>query len=716
MNGKKHLALLGLALSLSSCAVFEHGSGAQAGNGSTSTAPGSDTRTGVAAVAGNQTVATLPVNDSDNEQQRLIDEINRVGEDVNLPGYTETPPQAVTPESEDIVELNYEQADLRVILEELAEAVDATIIIDPTIADKVSLRTSANRPLTQADIWPLVRLLTRQAGVTLEQIGNIYYARKMQGNIPEEVAVVGDTSSTASVIMQITPLTYVSIESALELLAPLVEPEGRVVRISNNNTLAISATASQLSRINELLAVIDADPFQNQGLHLYQLSNANAADVATELAELLVLIEGDNPAYQVKGLERINSILVTAPANRGFEEITRWVHILDADRQEQAEQLFHYRVKNLTATELAATLTSVFEVEDEEEVPVRPEANEPDQQTINFLTPDGNTVSRTVTAPAAATGSGGATEIAVSADLRVTIVADEATNSLLIRANPRDYRQLLATINQLDAVPLQVMINAVIAQVTLTDETRFGVDWTRVADNAATNAISTTTNTTFLPTGGLDGLLFTKSFLDGAARVEATLEAIASNNDVRLLARPSLTVVNNMEGEIQIGAEVPVQSGSTTTPSGDNLISSIQYRPTGIELYITPRINDDGVVNMTIRQVLSSVQEGTGVGSNPIFQNQEISTTVVVRDGENVVLGGLIQSSNGDVNTGVPGLNQIPVLGRLFSYQQDTSERKELFIVLRPEIVNLNDSNNAQYADILQRFDLAAEMFEDAGL
>ncbi len=715
MNGIKHLALLGLALSLSSCAVFEHSGGSQAGSASASTAPGTDTRTG-AATASSQAIATLPADDGDNEQQRLIDEINRVGQDVNLPGYTENPPTAVNPEAEDIVELNYEQADLRVILEELAEAVDATIIIDPTIADKVSLRTSANRPLTQADIWPLVRLLTRQAGVTLEQVGNVYYARKMQGNIPEEVAVAGDTSSTASVIMQITPLTYVSIESALELLAPLVEPEGRVVRISNNNTLAISATASQLSRINELLAVIDADPFQNQGLHLYQLTNANAADVATELAELLVLIEGANPAYQVKGLERINSILVTAPANRGFEEITRWVRILDADRQEQAEQLFHYRVKNLTATELATTLTSVFEIEDEEEAPVRPETNEPEQQTFNIVTPDGNTVSRTITAPTASPGSGAASEIAVSADLRVTIVADEATNSLLIRANPRDYRQLLATINQLDAVPLQVMINAVIAHVTLTDETRFGVDWTRVADNAATNAISTTTNTTFLPTGGLDGLLFTKSFLDGAARVEATLEAIASNNDVRLLARPSLTVVNNMEGEIQIGAEVPVQSGTQTTGTGDNIISSIQYRPTGIELYITPRINDDGVVNMTIRQVLSSIQEDTGVAGNPVFQNQEISTTVVVRDGENVVLGGLIQSTNGDVNTGVPGLNQVPVLGRLFSYQQDTAERKELFIVLRPEIVNLNDNNNAQYADILQRFDLAAEMFEDVGL
>ena len=185
---------------------------------------------------------------------------------------------------------------------------------------------------------------------------------------------------------------------------------------------------------------------------------------------------------------------------------------------------------------------------------------------------------------------------------------------------------------------------------------------------------------------------------------------------MRLLARPSLTVVNNMEGEIQIGAEVPVQSGTQTTGTGDNIISSIQYRPTGIELYITPRINDDGVVNMTIRQVLSSIQEDTGVAGNPVFQNQEISTTVVVRDGENVVLGGLIQSSNSDLNSGLPGVSRIPVLGALFGYQQDTAERKELFIVLRPEVVNLNESSSAAYAEILRRFELAAEMFEDAGL
>ncbi|MEY3667148.1 MAG: hypothetical protein RL572_688 [Pseudomonadota bacterium] len=710
VNTTRQLALLGLALGLSSCAALTSGgsAGAAAAGGSTAGA-----QPGNAPAAALSTPASGGESARAQEQQRLIDEINRVGTAASVPGYRDMAPTPVNPPADNFVELNYEQADLRVVLEELADALDISLIIDPTIADRVSLRTSANRPLTQADIWPLLRLLTRQAGVSIERNGAVYTARKQVGNVPEQISTPADADSlTGSMIMQITPLTFVSVESALEILTPLVEPDGRVVRIANNNTLAISASASQLVRINELLDVVDADPFQNQGLHLYQLSYANAAEVATELAEILTLIEGASPAYQVKGLERINAILVTAPANRGFEEISRWVRILDADRQEQAEQLFHYRVKNLTAVDLATTLTNVFALNQEQQDDT-PQPPREDAQTINIVTPDGGTVTRTLPVIGAVAAS---SDAVVSADLRVTIVADEATNSLLIRANPRDYRQLLATINQLDAVPLQVMINAVIAQITLTDETRFGVDWSRVADNVSVDALSTQTSTGFLPNGGLDGLLFTKSFLDGAARVEATLEAIASDNDVRLLARPSLTVVNNMEGEIQIGAEVPVQSGTQTTGIGDNIISSIQYRPTGIELYITPRINADGVVNMTIRQVLSSIQEDTGVAGNPVFQNQEISTTVVVRDGENVVLGGLIQSSNSDLNSGLPGVSRVPVLGGLFGYQQDVSERKELFIVLRPEVVNLNEGGAAAYTEILRRFELAAELFEDAGL
>ena len=208
--------------------------------------------------------------------------------------------------------------------------------------------------------------------------------------------------------------------------------------------------------------------------------------------------------------------------------------------------------------------------------------------------------------------------------------------------------------------------------------------------------------------------MFTRGFIDGSARVDATLEAIALNNEVRLLARPSLTVGNNQEGEIQIGAEVPVEAGESISAGGLST-TNIQYRDTGIGLLITPQINEDGVVNLIINQTLRSVDNSaSGINNNPVFNNQEITTTVVVKDGDNIVLGGLIQTDTEALNTGVPLLNRVPGLGNLFSYQQDNQERRELFIVLRPEVINLNDQAGPQYSDILDRFDLASELFEES--
>ena len=662
------------------------------------------------------------------EQQRLIGEINRVGAQPSVNGYREPVP-APNPEpsslsEDDIVELNYEQADLSLVLEQLADSLDMSVVMDPSLDMKVSLRTSTREPLSRDDIWPVMRLLARDAGVLIDRVGSVFNVRRGASNLPLEIATpatLGD--GTAPTIMQITPLVHVSADAAIELIQPLLEGEGTVRRLISGNSLAITAGESQLRRINELLFVVDTDPFANQGISLYPLSNASATEVATELEEILTLIEGATPAYQVKGIERINAIMVTAPARRGFDEIARWIEILDAASQEQVEQLFHYRVKNLSAKELGDTLSSVFESNDsrsdDDEANSRVRNNR-DQQEVVFEPPSGNPDAQGDNADAAPAGNDGGNRgpspsNAIAANLAVKIVADEATNSLLIRSTARDYRQLLTTINQLDAVPLQVMINAVIAQITLTESNEFGVDWSRVAVDSAVQPLSTSTSTNYTP-NGLGGLMFSKSFIDGAAQVDATLEAIAVNNDVQLLARPSLTVINNQEGEIQIGSQVPVEQGQAIGGAGVST-TNIQYRDTGIVLSITPQINDDGIVNLIIRQELSSVDSGAeGVNNNPVFNNQEINTTVVVRDGENVVLGGLIQADTENLNSGVPGLNRVPLLGGLFSYRQQTQQRKELFIVLRPEIVNLNAETSLQYRAVLERFELATQMIEEAGI
>ena len=713
------LRLLPLAIMLASCAGLTENRSGGAGDAereqAQSAAPAAPE---VEAEPSQQEIAVLPVA-SNAAQLELIAEINRDGAAPAGGPPIDVAPLPVDGDADEVVELNYEQADLRLVLEELAEALDISLVMDPGINRTVSLRTAEDRPLSRDDIWPLIRLLTRDAGVVVNRVGNVYNVRQVGAPATTDFVTPDSLDgSGAARIMQVTPLIYVSAEAAIEVIRPLLQSEGDVRRFTINNTLAISAGPEELERINQLLLLVDADPFLNQGIRVYPLENANALEVAEELTEILGLIEGENPSYQVRGIGRINALLVTAPATRGFDEVSRWVAILDAESQEQVEQLFMYRVKNLPAVEFAGTLTQVFEEEDE---PLPPTLQGQDeglatierQVNLDLVDNAGDEAGETV-APATPSASEPA-PAAVSANLQVRIVADEATNSLLIRASARDYRQLLTTISQLDVAPLQVMVNAVIAQITLGDDTRFGVDWSRVAEDAELAPIENTAQTSFTPV--LNGLMFTRGFLDGAARVEATLQAIAQNNEVRLLARPSLMVSNNQEGEIQIGAEVPIEAGQSIGVGGIST-TNIQYRPTGIELYITPQINEDGVVTLTIRQVLSSVDSAAaGVNNNPVFNNQEISTTVVVNNGENVVLGGLIQEEDENLNRGVPLLNRVPVIGGLFSFQRLSTERRELFIVLRPEIADLNaEDRGVQYSDILNRFELVSQLFENMGI
>lgn len=656
------------------------------------------------------------------ERAAAIADINRDGRTIQLGRFVEDAP-AVPQLTNDVVELNYEQEDLRTIFEQLGGVLNLNMVIDPTINTRVSMRTAPNNPLRAADIWPVMRQLARNAGVTIEQVGNTWEFTLNPSNIPAEILLPGELDDAASSeVLQVTPLTYVSIEAAETIINPLLQPAGSLIRLGPGNLLGIYGSPEQLARVNALLAVLDDDPFQNQGIQLYPLVNSSAAAVAEELKSVLRLIEGEQSSYQVQGLERINAVLVVAPAGRGFDEVSRWMRILDAESQEQGEQLFVYRVKNLTATTLAETLVNVFGEEDAA-ADGEQGADSTQGPQITTITPNGDNAAvpgpfggfsvTTNETPAAETG-------VVSGNLSVTIVADEDTNSLLVRASPREYRQLLTTIAQLDTVPLQVLINAVIGQVTLTDGMQFGIDWTRISMNSRLGLRFIPGSSAAFDANGNQvagsGLILERSFTDGAASIDAMLRAIGQDNETTLLARPSLFAMNNQEANFNVGSSVPVNSGVTVVGNGQST-ENISYQDVGILLTITPRINDDGFITLTIAQELSSVQEGAGgVAGNPTFTKQEISTTVVVADQETVTLGGLIQDDFSDANSGVPYLQEVPVLGRLFAYTNLKKERKELFIIIRPQIIRGDGRDNAQIQAFRASFTNVSNLLREAGL
>jgi general secretion pathway protein D len=170
---------------------------------------------------------------------------------------------------------------------------------------------------------------------------------------------------------------------------------------------------------------------------------------------------------------------------------------------------------------------------------------------------------------------------------------------------------------------------------------------------------------------------------------------------------------NNQQGEIVVGQSVPVESGSTVSGNG-TVVANIAYRDVGIVLTVTPRINEDGLINLEIFQSLSSVEDvAGGVNDNPIFTNQEITTTAVVANGSLIALGGLIQQEEGNSNTGIPGLRKIPGLKALFSYTEQTNVRRELFVILRPQIVDSDEAGRAVQQAFREKFEVLKEVLDE---
>ena len=590
------------------------------------------------------------------------------------------------------IQLDFEQVSLREILQIIGDALEITMIIDSTIGDKVTLRTSDEKPLTKKDLWPLLQLLLNDAGVVMEKRGSIFHLKKIDSHLPGTIGFPQKTltNSDSPEVMQITPLRYITSEAAPAIINPLIQPQGRIISLPMLNVIGIVTTPQRLVRINKLLKIIDADPFLHRGMRLFRLVNSKSTDVQAELEKILKAVSGNTDStYQVIALERINAVLVIAPPNSGFGEVALWVGILDERSEESGEQIFIYKVKNLEAEKLASTLTSVFKIE-----------NKKDAEDIEKQKHNESQAEDKKSEPLPVIGG----EIAVSAELKVTIVADESTNSLLIRANPRDYRQLLETIYALDQVPKEVMVNVVIAEVTLTKENKFGIDWKYIFDSNA-DQVRFSGNAT----DSFSGLVFNRTI----GNLTGLLNLISSTNDISILSRPSLLVRNNEEASINIGANEPflgsIESSSLTNNSYRT--QSVQYKDTGITVKVTPRINDNGIINLEIFQELSQLGPARTEQKLQSFIQRKIETSVVVRDGSAIIIGGMLETRTANNKQGLPGLMNMPILGSsIFSSSDKEIVRTELVLIIVPQIVNPEDDNRPIIRDFRQRMKLVSSL------
>lgn len=280
------------------------------------------------------------------------------------------------------------------------------------------------------------------------------------------------------------------------------------------------------------------------------------------------------------------------------------------------------------------------------------------------------------------------------------LIADDSRNVILIRALQPDYARIMNLLEKLDNIPRQVLIETLVAEVKLTNDLSYGIDW--FIENKAASILgndgvqSIVSDHVKIGDTAPGGLLY--KFLSPAGtvnNVKLFINALASTSDFTVLASPHVLVLNNESATVNVGDEVPIVTGetvrdSTTTDSFDR---TIQYKDTGIILTVTPQINYNGMITMELEQEISTAVETVVSGINsPTINKRKITTKLAVKNGQSILIGGLIRKDENKTNSGVPYLKDVPILGKFFSYTSENLTKSELLIMITPYVIETEDA------------------------
>ncbi len=636
----------------------------------------------------------VPAEEAGEEEEEPLEGV----EEEKPPARVEVlPPQPQKPaEGKQKVALDFQDAELQEVITALAEIVGINYIVDPKVKGKVNIHTSGEIPVE--DVLPILETIFEVNNVAAVKMGDIYKVipikdAQKQFLIPKVGSTVTDESSPDRIMLQIVPLRYISSTEMDKIIKRFVGKGGDSIDYADRNTLIIVDTADNVRKLLGLIDSVDVSIFDSMHVQFYELKEAEAVDLAKELEELFAAI-GIDPKKKKGGeivsfipIDRMNIILAVSTSPDAFDKIGEWVRKLDGTRQDIDEQIFIYFVENAKAVDIADIVKELY----------GEERSTREKKTTSRKTTSRDKDTKTKTPTATKTAAAKSSSLTGTKG-EVTIVVDETNNAIVVRALPQDYAKILKSIKMLDIIPRQVLIEVLIAEVGLDENSEFGVEWTLFDDYASLGGykgidrLGQNFNLSGLgqdlskPLGQTG---FTYAFASNA--LEAFLRAYSRENKVNILSTPHILAADNTEASIDVGQEVPIVTSEytpTTLEAGETYSRSIEYRDTGILLTVTPRINDKGLVAMEVNQEVSDISEQRIEGINsPIILKRQAETSLVVQDGRTIVIGGLIREKTDKTKEGLPILSKIPYLGMLFGYQKDTKNKVELLILITPHVI-----------------------------
>jgi general secretion pathway protein D len=624
-------------------------------------------------------------------------------------------------------DLNFNNAEIPAVAKALlGDLLQLNYAIDPRVQGTITL--SSGRPVQRADVLPLFESVLKLSGAMIIKEGPVY--KITPGG--EEVGGGSATRYAGGTIepgygLTVLPLRYMSAPAMLRALDSFAAKPGMLRADQARNLLLVMGSSTERASAIDAALALDVNWMKNQSVGIFPIRNANPETVIAELSNIFdTSKEGATGSLvRFQPVVRLNAVLAVAQTPGMIGQVRDWVARLDrADYESTTVRV--YRVRYGNARVMAAVLREVFTGQSAGQIGL------PGSADLSQLTP-GSSLQRSSTdgdqsgfgpRPGGSSGSGmqspssgrvdpmsqsrfgadqqqgqqqrpedrlaglgagsGTGQPPILANVRIT--ADVANNSLLIYANRDQYKIIEKAIFEMDRAPMQVAIDVTIAEITLKNDLRFGVQFYLKGKNA-----SASNSAGQIDIGASDVLATTLSrgfnlVLGPRQDPRVIIDALRGITDVKVLSSPSLVVLDNQIATLQVGDEISIRTGEVSPIGGTSSISTFERRNTGVILRVTPRVNANGAVTLDIIQEVSNVV-GDEVSLTPVISQRKIQSSIAVSSGQTVLLGGLISTRTNQSKSGIPVLSEIEGIGDLFSQQTKTTDRTELILFIRPQII-----------------------------
>ncbi|MEO9496865.1 MAG: secretin N-terminal domain-containing protein [Vibrio splendidus] len=540
------------------------------------------------------------------------------------------------------VQLDLREADLRSFVEIVSETTGQTFVIDPGVRGTVTVLS--RETLSATELYEVflsvleVNRLTIIKGDAVSRIAPL--------NVARELASGGVDISDGGFETRIIEVAHIPVEEVIEVVRPLLPPEAVLTPVPNSKLLMLSDRGQNFDRINKLVRRLDTP--RDQEITMIRLRNANATEVLQVVQNMNII-----PPSAAVSVDRRSNALVVSGDDNLVQQIRTLTSRLDTQRNNVSSRAIELNYAD--ATTLADVVLRAIDSEQ------------------------------------------------IDGQASIRIVPESQTNTLLITAPEEKLAEIAQIVHFLDRRPTQVLVEAVIFEMSVEGFSDLSAQFGAVLNNAVvggvefalegrpslTSLVSSVLNND-TPTAGNGGTIAVGA--GGASKgIAGLLSAISSTTSTRLLSTPSILTLNNQEAEIIVAQNVPFVTGSFSqvgeSNQPDNPFQTIERQDVGLTLNVTPQINADRTVRLVIKQEVSSLTSNSAAAGGEITSRRALSTTVLVRDGNVIMLGGLLEDGSGSVSQKVPGISKLPIVGGLFRGKNASQDQRVLLVMLRPRVV-----------------------------